>query len=231
MATRILINSLTTDLEWFQNKLEEIAEKGIQEADPIPQLDEIDDAYARYVNENSLNINERLLIILSLSQYLDPALLRKLVREDNEFRLVQCSKTGVLLPTGETFLKLVSQNSLQKRVECHRYLGTDHLFYRKSVLRLGEATSDASAYYGVLNLTASFRELFLYNRHSSPRLNKEFPAHLLETHLNWNDLIINPVTAERLEEIKAFLDHGETLRKEWGLSNFKYEVLQIYLRS
>ncbi|MCW3085109.1 MAG: family ATPase [Bacteroidetes bacterium] len=212
------IKGLASDFEWLQNNLEAIIEKGIQNIEPAPELSGTDDAYAKYVNVHSLDVNERLLILLSLSQYLDSTLLKKLVRDDNDFRLVQCPKTGVLLPTGETFLTLVSQNSLQNRMEAHRYLGTDHLFYRKSVLSMGEATSDASAYYGVLNLTASFRELFLYNRHSSPRFNKEFPAHLLETHLNWDDLIINPVTAERLEEIKAFLDHGETLRKKWGLS-------------
>jgi hypothetical protein len=174
--------------------------------------------YARFVMENSLDMNERLLILLGLCQLLDPSLCNKMVTDDNRFRLVQCKRTGVLLPTGETFLMLISQNSAAHRVELHHYLSANHLFYRKSVLSIGETEDDVSAFYGTLNLTSSFRELFLYNRYSSPRFNKEFPAHLLETHMGWDDLTINPATAERLEEIKAFLDHGEALRKDWGLS-------------
>jgi SpoVK/Ycf46/Vps4 family AAA+-type ATPase len=111
----------------------------------------------------------------------------------------------------------VAQNDITKRLAAHRYLSADHLFYKKSILSLGETDVNVAPYYGVIDITPSFRDLFLYNKYSSPKFNKEFPAHLMQTHLTWNDLVLNPSTAERLEEIKSFLDHGDALKKEWGL--------------
>jgi hypothetical protein len=214
----IPIKGLVNDFEWFKSNLDGILQNGIDAAGTIPVLHHNDGEYARFVNKHVLNLHERVLILLGLCQYLDPSLCNKLIRDDNHFRLVQCKRTGVLIPTAETFLILVSGNLIQKRIVSHHYLGTEHLFYRKSVINVGESDEDVAPFFGALNITPSFRELFLYNRYSSPRFNKEFPAHLLETHMGWEDLIMNPATAERLEEIKAFLDHGETLRKEWGLS-------------
>jgi hypothetical protein len=211
-----LSQGLLSDFNLLKEKLPLMETMGIAAFDPVP-LQWSDGAYARFVNEHALNPQERVLLLLALAQYLDPELLRILLNEHNDFRLVQCNKTGQLLPTGETFLRLVSPASVQERVEAHAYLGTGHLFYRKSVIDFGEVNEGMASFFGVLKLTASFRELFLYNRHNSPRFSPEFPAHLLETKLAWTDLVMNPSTAERLEEIKAFLDHGEEMRSSWGL--------------
>ncbi|MDQ3110258.1 MAG: hypothetical protein M3R17_10215 [Bacteroidota bacterium] len=213
-----LSQGLLSDINLLDEKLKLLTEQGIEAFDAVP-LEWADGAYAQFVSENSLNAQERLLILLALAQYVNPGLCHSLVTENNDFRLVQCNKTGLLLPTGETFLRLVAPASMEARVDAHHYLGTEHLFYRKSVIDFGEVNEGVAAFFGVLKLTPSFRELFLYNRHNSPRFSAEFPAHVLETNLQWNDLMMNPSTAERLAEIKGFLDHGEELKNSWGLGS------------
>jgi hypothetical protein len=175
------------------------------------------DAYTTFALQHTLNSDERLLLLLSLAQFLDPVLMNALVAENNAFRLVQCNKTGLLLPTGETFLKLLAGDDTEKRIALHRYFSTDHLFYRKSVIDFGEVNEGVASFFGVLKLTPSFRELFLYGKHSKPRFGPDFPAHLLETNLQWEDLMINPGTEDRLSEIRNYLDHNSTLRTAWGL--------------
>ncbi len=208
---------LLADFEKLSGNFKLILENGIEDFFPNSKFSDSDGAYANFVTENSLNREERLLILLSLIQYIDPGFIHQLETEKNEYRLVQCSKTGLMLPTGETFLKLLSANDKNVRIEAHKYLGTDHLFYRKSVIDLGDVNEGMSRFFGVLKLTPTYQELFLYNKHSRPRFSQEFPAHLLETHLAWEDLSINPITADKVDEIRAFLDHGDTLRDNWGL--------------
>lgn len=215
--TNIFPKGLIADFEKLRDNFGLILENGIEDFFPNSKFSETDGAYAHFVMQHSLSREERLVIILSLLQYIDPAFINLIVTEKNEFRLVQCSKTGLMLPTGETFLKLLSGNNKNARIEAHKYLGTDHLFYRKSVIDLGEVNEGVARFFGVLKLTPTYQELFLYNKHSRPRFSQEFPAHLLETNLEWSDLIINPPTAEKVEEIKAFLDHGDALREGWGL--------------
>lgn len=208
---------LFSDFDRLQKQIHQIAEKGISAFSPALDYDDRDETYAKFVRENKLNLEERLLILLALAQYVNPDLMYELKTEGNNFYLTQCSKTGVLLPTGETFLRLVSRNNKDARIKAHIYLGTDHLFYRKSVIDLGEPSESVSRLFGVIRLTSTYQELFLYNKHSRPRFSPEFPAHLLETHLDWNDLVVNPATADKVEEIRSFLDYEQVLRNNWGL--------------
>ncbi|PTB96119.1 AAA family ATPase, partial [Marivirga lumbricoides] len=43
------------------------------------------------------------------------------------------------------------------------------------------------------------------------------PAHLLETKLSWDDLVLNPSTDEKLAELKDALLYKDQLSEEWGL--------------
>lgn len=208
---------LFSDFEKLRTQFPSMIKNGIEDFFPNSSYLNSDGAYVQFVNDNQLNREERLLILLSLTQYLDPGLLNQLKSEHNDFRMAQCSKTGQLLPTGETFLKLLSGSNSDIRLDAHKYLGTDHLFYRKTVIDLGEVNEGLNRYFGVLKLSQAYQELFLYNKHSRPRFSQEFPAHLLETNLEWTDLVINPATSDKVDEIKAFFDHGDTLREGWGL--------------
>lgn len=208
---------LISDFEKLCDQFTHVIENGVEDFFPNSKFSDEDGAYAKFVMENSLGREERLLILLSMLPYLDPAFLLQLKSESNPYCLVQCSKTGLMLPTGETFFKLFAAKNLSARLEAHKILSTDHFFYRKSVIDIGEVNEGVPKYFGVLKLTTTYQELFLYNKPSRPRFSQEFPAHLLETNLEWADLIINPTTIEKVEEIRAFLDHGDALRENWGL--------------
>lgn len=212
------VTSLQNDFRVFRENLSSLIDMPGDSCFPRVHPEKWEGAYGQFIAQHQLDNNERLFILLALSQYLDPSLLNVLAVENNSYRLVQCTKTGQLLPTGETFLRLAAGSGPQRRVHLHQYFSTEHIFYRKSIIDFGEVNEGMAHFFGVLKLTASFRELFLYEKHSKPRFGSEFPAHLLETHLGWDDLVINPATEDRLGEIRHYLDHNETLRKEWGLS-------------
>jgi SpoVK/Ycf46/Vps4 family AAA+-type ATPase len=45
-----------------------------------------------------------------------------------------------------------------------------------------------------------------------------FPAERLSTGLEWKDLVLHPATLRQLEEVQTFLDHGDTLLREWAMA-------------
>lgn len=210
--------SFIADFIALRKSLNTILIAGIEGFEPAEITSDSIDEYAQFVIKNQLNKTERLLILLSAAQILDPDLISELQSDKNLFRLVQCEESGQLLPSGETFLHLLCQDNPEKRLETLKYLSTHHLFYKKSVIDLGPVRESLHYHYGVLKLTHNYRDLFLYNENNPPRFSAEFPAHLLQTHLEWEDLVINSATNERLEEIIAYLKMEEELRNDWKLN-------------
>jgi SpoVK/Ycf46/Vps4 family AAA+-type ATPase len=46
----------------------------------------------------------------------------------------------------------------------------------------------------------------------------EFPAKRITTQLEWKDLIVDDFTARQLDELRIWLQHGQTLYQDWGMA-------------
>ncbi len=200
---------LTGNEDWKFKSLEEI---------PVPELNNEDSAYASFVQENNLNYAERLILILSLIPHIKPQALRPFKIEQNEFMLVDTKLNGFYLPTGETAMFLLSGNELSSRLVFNHLFEQDHLFYKKNVLDLASPIEDAPDSSGILKISKSYLDLFTANKFRKPKFSQEFPAHLLTTNMEWEDLILNEGTEKKLEEIKAFVQYEQMLRNDFGLN-------------
>lgn len=181
-----------------------------------PGLNDTECVYSMFVNSNQLDVHERLLLILALAPHLSQQILHPLNLQGNPAFLHQFGGNGAFMPTGETFLFLASQGVEDRKLLFHSLLDTDHVFYKKSVIELRRREENLPPSYGLLLINRSFVDLFLYNRRSRPRFGPDFPAHLLETHLDWDDLVLNDNTRLRLGEVKTFIENEEKLRKDWN---------------
>ena len=54
---------------------------------------------------------------------------------------------------------------------------------------------------------------------SKPRLSSDFPAQLIETGLEWKDLILNSKTTSQIAEIETWLKYNDSLFEDWGMKN------------
>ena len=185
-----------------------------------PKLETENSAYAKFIRENELNNMERLTLALSLAPHVRPALMRSLMYEGSTQRtsLITSSSKAQLLPTAETALFLIAGNSLKLRIEAGKLFDSDHVFYRKGVLDILNNSISGSQYDGELKLNQDYVDSFLFNTIRRPKYSTDFPAHLLSTELEWNDLILNPVTEEKITEMKDALEFRDTLKKDWGFS-------------
>ena len=68
-------------------------------------------------------------------------------------------------------------------------------------------------------MAQEFIELFTTGIVSKPRLSSDFPAQLIETGLEWTDLVLNEKTSTQITEIETWLKHNEVLMDKWGMKN------------
>ena len=95
----------------------------------------------------------------------------------------------------------------------------DHLFARKGVLYLEDVPVGEPRMSGRLILEHEFVDLFTTGSILKPRLSSDFPAQLIETDLEWNDLILNDKTTSQIAEIETWLKHNMDLMNKWGMKN------------
>ena len=220
-TTESYLLDLQQELQWLRQLIEgrRIAEEEgttlLWEAalDELPDLSRSSE-YGRFVNEYELQTEERLALILAMAPYLEPNLLARLHFEGNPGGLARSSKNLRFAPSGDTLWFLLQMPGTLIHLQSTHLFGSEHPFYQKGVLYLDDPEPGYSIYSGMLTLHAPYRELFLHNRPIQPRLSAEFPAKLLTTQLEWDDLVLTERTIQQLEEIVVFHQQEEALRND-----------------
>ena len=190
---------------------------------PPPDHGDAPAAYARFLREHPLELPERLALALTLAPHLRPQLLdvffvknatfdRRFTefgghRHDDEFE-----------PTGETLAFVLDGGSLATRAAVWRILDREHPLQRRDVLHPVPLSREQPAMKAPLRLSADHLALFTTGRRPPPTLDIDFPAHRLDTALTWDDLVLHPNTLRQLDEVQLFVEHGDTLMREWGMA-------------
>lgn len=186
-----------------------------------------DDSYSRFILNHELNDSERLVLAIAMAPHLQPALLDLLRLEGNRAHVWCSSRSQLVLPTIETALFLIAGENIPERVTANDIFSARHLFYQESVLELGEPEPGFPLHSGYLGISKGFRDLFVHERFERPRFSQEFPAHLLETQLEWSDLLVNATTLQKLEEVKSFLKFESRMRLDLGLGRHMREGYRV----
>lgn len=210
------IRILIREMDWLAMCIQQrIPGADFTEELPAPPLFEVENtAYSGFIEKHQFGKKERLILSLCLATQLQPELLAELNLPGNPAKLVQYEKTGAFLPTVHTGLYLLAGRDTAKRITHHQLFDASHTFYRKSILGVGTVPAGVPATDGLLMIDKSYLDLFTTGTYKRPRFSHEFPAHLLETELEWEDLVLSPSTIEQIEEIKAYLNHNAILKND-----------------
>jgi hypothetical protein len=223
-------NDLERELEWFASVLDarlksyfrsDGAEAAAEPASP-PELGK--SFYGTFVRSHRLGSEERLVLILAMIPHIRPQLLDVLWikneatgRGCTEFGGWNGATHGGFIPTGETAAFILAGEDLATRFTVSQLFEADHLFARMSVLGLSPAANVEPVLSGALAISRDYLYRFMTGVDHKPSFNSEFPARLVETGLDWNDLVLSSSTLEQLEEIRHWLVYGSTLLEEWGM--------------
>lgn len=200
----------------------------------LPSPDDLagkDDQFAKFIKSHDLNPDERLILILALSTYLNSNILAPFLSSKEIYqkcKAVKSSHQTALLPTVETALFLLADDDIERRIQCRTYFEVDHLFYHLSVLELAMPMEHDTWLQSVLGVSKVHRDLFIDNKLSKPKFSHEFPAQLLTTErLSWDDLRLSENTAARLEEVKIHLALYDKVMNEWDMTSHQKNGCRI----
>lgn len=136
----------------------------------------------------------------------------------SEFGGVADKAFSGFLPTGQTLNFILSANDPDERLKVMAILNPSHRLLAEQVLTLQSVDTNLPAWGGVLSLSNQWLHYFITGEKVRPELSTEFPAHPIASPLDWSNLILSYNVMAQIQEIKAWLTHGETLMHEWGLA-------------
>lgn len=182
-------------------------------------------AFARFVTEHNLKIEELILLLLAITPHVHPDLFSDLILAHLPqggdlpiFGGVRGINRG-LHPTGETALFVLAGIDIDRRLTAQQLFSDQHFFVRERILTI-ETDNDASPEMsGRLLLARDYTDLLLTGHTWQPRFGSSFPAKLLTTKMLWSDLVLPDSTRQQLEQIRHWLMFNETLSKDANLGS------------
>jgi AAA+ superfamily predicted ATPase len=184
-----------------------------------------DDPCATLLREPGWGFDERLLLVLALTPHVRPQLLDTLfVRNGNidrgysEFGGAKGRAHGGFLPTLETAAFLLAGEDLALRLQACRLFDDSHWLRRRGILSIDHDAPGEPPLAATVLLQHEYRELLTTGQHHKPDFSASFPAHLITTPLQWSDLVLDPSARDEIEAIATWLEHGESLLRDWRLA-------------
>jgi AAA+ superfamily predicted ATPase len=196
--------------------------RDVRELKPPPAND--GSAYARLLSGAEWGFEERLLLALALAPHVQPQLLdtlfvrnRNLDRGYTEFGGTKGKTHGGFLPTCETAVFLLAGEDLSRRFAALRLFEDGHWLQRRGILSFDHDAPGEPPLAASLQLQAEFRELLTTGQPHKPDFSSNFPARLITTALQWDDLVLAPDVMDEVSAITTWLNHGDTLLDGWKL--------------
>ncbi len=177
-----------------------------------------------FIIENKLTEVDILLLGLALVPHLKPDFLSSIIAEYlpnggelPEFGGIKTKNHRGILPTGETAQFLIAGNDLEARIAFYNYLHNQSFLYQKGIIKIESVLNGEPRLSGLFILEEEYIEKFITGKILKPQLSSIFPAQLIETQLDWNDLVLNFNTLNQIKEIETWLKFNEILLHEWNM--------------
>lgn len=189
-----------------------------------PEIDPNGSRYESFIQHYQLSFAERFVLLLGLVPHIKPELLDvffqkniNLERGHTEFGGIQGSHHGGFIPTGETAMFILAGDNLQARFSLQHLFDGKHFFGNHNILKLESVNPAEPILSGVINVSREFLDFFTIGEIRKPNFSADFPARLIETDLDWEDLVLENNVIRQINEIKTWMEHGHKLMDDWGL--------------
>ena len=178
------------------------------------------------IQKNNLSNIDILLLGLSVVPNILPNFLSSIVAEYlpnggeiSEFGGTKSKNHRGILPTAETAQFLIAGNNLEERIAFYNYFHNQSFVIQKGIVKLDLVPIGEPKMSGLLFLDEEYIELFLSQKILKPKLSSNFPAELLETTLNWEDLVLNSNILNEINEIQSWLLYNDILLNDWNMKS------------
>lgn len=171
-----------------------------------------------------LSVEEHLLFLIALAPHIQPHFFDDIIQSNipeagdfPQFGGVRGKNFRGFLPTGETVLFILAGDDLEKRMRVQGLFAADHIFAKNRILWIEESPIGEPRMSGKIIISDDYVDLIITGKMSRPHFSLSFPAQLVETQQEWDDLVLNPQTRHQVKELETWLEHGDTLMEDWGM--------------
>lgn len=182
------------------------------------------DPLSKFVATHQINDEESLILLIALAPHIEADYFDRIIQSNlskaGDFPQIGGNRGKNFrgfLPTGETALFLLAGGDLEKRMQIQQLFSADHFFNKKRILWLEEPNEGEPRMSGRIILSPEYIELFSLGQVTRPRFSLRFPAQLIETQMDWGDLVLNEETLGKIHELENWIEHGDTLMNDWGM--------------
>ena len=227
------INVIKQELNWFEEVLtarfklyfnQECSYQSIWQIAP-PEYKNSDSYYAKFISHYKCTNAERLILMLALAPHVKPQMLDVFFVKNatydkgfTEFGGVKGNIHGGFLPTAETAVFLLAVDDVYNRAQVAFIFDSTHYFAKHNILYLHDTGLNEPYLSGAIIFNQDYVNYFTIGYNKKPHFSKDFPARLITTQMDWNELVLPPDTLTQIEEIKVWVQHHPTLMNDWGFS-------------
>ncbi len=213
--------------QFVQYRLSEYLPAKVKE--PMPAMLRVDEwqlPVKSFIKGNNLSVQETLLLLLALVPHVYPDAFDNAIQGQIEgagdfpkIGGVRGKNFRGFIPTGETALFLLAGDDLNQRLQVKELFNADHFFAKTRILWLEEVPAGEPVMSGKIILSQEYVELFTTGKATRPHFNSSFPAKLIQTQLEWSDLVLGEEVMQQIKELEQWLQYNNTLMGDWGMGN------------
>ena len=229
METKTNIKVLHDELNWLSEVITQVIKSYLMHEGhennwtniQPPDLSSSTSMYATFINEEKLNIYERLLLALVIAPQLKPELLDVFLSKNQntnetftEFGGYQNTITTSFIPTRQTFYFMLSSLDHELRIEADNILNSEHNLFRRNVVNVGKLNSFLPKNIEPIFLNKSWLDYFINGKKIEVHKELALPIKKMTTNLNWDSLILDHKIISQINEINTYIKNTMYLINE-----------------
>lgn len=196
----------------------------LETACPAPDLSASDSPYANIVRELAMNYAERIVLMLALMPHVRPQVLDLFSLQNSALGRAYSEIGGWrgkshigFLPTCETASFILAGSHLATRFAVARLFKDEHFFIHQGILKLEQQSAGEPFFDAALQLSHEYLQRLADGEEHKPDFSANFPAKLMQTQLNWSDLVLNMEVMDEVQNIVTWLKQSRYIVDHWSL--------------
>ncbi|WP_083700326.1 ATP-binding protein [Shewanella sp. UCD-KL12] len=225
--------TLQRELDWFSLVLDLRIKLYFQQESELSSIEQISvpelcfdhSDYAQWIKSNLTKMEERLVLIMAMIPHIKPQLFDTFfIRNSNfdraytEFGGKQGQTHSGFLPTCETAAFVICGEELSRRFDITAMFESLHPFIVQNVLGLSTPAEREPFFSSTFSMQVEYLNLFTTGVTEKLGYSNQFPAKLITSELDWQDLVLAQDVMSEIDKIRTWIKYSGQILDDWGLS-------------
>ena len=229
-ATKLNAFTFNNEMIWLSNKIDHRLDLFFKSDTPKleevmpPEIKDDPSNYANFIRTYCTDDVERIIIVMALAHYFKPELFDRFLIKNKvlgknftEFGGKTSDKTeNIFLPTLRTVAFILFGDQIPDYFRLQFYFDDNHFFKIQNAVMLNKEN------HSFLDATLVLGREFLQNvtngNEYKPNYSTEFPANLITTDLDWEDLVLESYIFDEIDIVNTWLNNRDQISQNKLLS-------------